>query len=436
MKLWPFGRKAPTRKSLGMVGDVTPGGILDYALGEYGRMSSREAMRLYRRSSAVAISVDTIADEIQSIRPVLEMPDGTFEQEHEVLEFLRRPNAHETYEQFIGQLARHWLLTHDAFLLYVGNVESSPAELYAVKPQVVTLTESSDEYASSIFVTEGMGASIYPREIARGRARYLSGRLREVVHIRGFSSRTEQTYSDSPLEAAALDARQQILGREHNLALLRNGARLSLVVVFKDVVGADEEEARKNAVQAQLGGAQNAGKVAVMSAEDGDYDMKEVGQSNKDMDFAQLQDMANQAVYQRYKIPLPLVSEKASTFNNMEQAVFHLYDRAVLPNANTLFSGLSRSLLPRYRLDPSRLRITYNPESIPALMTRRLEELERRRKIGVESINEGRSLLGREPIENGDGVYLPANMVEVGRDIFTIDNDRTPEDLAEEIVDG
>jgi len=433
MRLWPFGRKEPARKSLSMVGDVTPGSFLSYALGEHGRMSSREAMRLYRKSSAVAISVDTIADEMQSIRPVLEMQDGTFEDGHEALAFLRQPNVHETYEQFMGQLARHWLLTHDAFLLYIGNVDRSPAELYAIKPQSVTLSESADDYSGSIFVTSGVGASEYPRAVQRGRARYLSGRLREIVHIRGFSSRTAQTYSDSPLEAAALDARQQIMGREHNLALLRNGARLSLVVVFKDVAPKDEEEARKASVQAQLGGVSNAGKIAVMSAEDGEYDIQQIGQSNKDMDFAQLQDMANQAVYQRFKIPLPLVSDKASTFNNMEQAVYHLYDRAVLPNLNTLFSGLSRSLLPRFGLDPSRVRITYNPESIPAMMTRRLEELERRRKIGVESINESRSLLGREPIENGDGVHIPANLIEVGRDVFTIDNDRTPEEEADAI---
>ena len=53
--------------------------------------------------------------------------------------------------------------------------------------------------------------------------------------------------------------------------------------------------------------------------------------------------------------------------------------------------------------------------------------MEQRKKINVETTNELRSLLpNREPItEGGDQVYQPANLVAVGQDLFTDDNNNT-----------
>jgi hypothetical protein len=117
----------------------------------------------------------------------------------------------------------------------------------------------------------------------------------------------------------------------------------------------------------------------------------------------------------------------------MQMAVEQLYDFAVLPNANTIFAGLSRFLLPRFGLDIDKNFITYNPDSITALMDRRLKQLEQRRKMNLETTNELRAGLGREPIENGDVLYQPANLQPIGEDLFTIDND--PDEKARKLME-
>ena len=56
-------------------------------------------------------------------------------------------------------------------------------------------------------------------------------------------------------------------------------------------------------------------------------------------------------------------------------------------------------------------------------MERRLTELVKRKGLGVESDNEIRALLGREPMEGGNVIYKDASQIPAGSDVFTDDND-------------
>lgn len=416
--------------------DLAEGSYTEFILAGQGRITPRKAADFYQSASAVAIAVDTIADEIEQIRPVLRFADGRFENSHEVLDLLNMPNPDETYAEFVGALARYWLLSHDAYMQAVGNVNSTrgPAELYAVAPQLIHARDSRTRFPQGYSVTEGEAVGTYRRDQdGNGRARYIDGNLKELYHVRGFTSRPLTPYSDSPLEAAALEARQTILGRHHNLRLLENGARLSLIAVFKDSLTEDEYSQRKQRLNEQLAGSQNAGRIAVVNSED--FELQEVGINNRDMDFSNLDMIATRAIFNRYKIPLPLVLPDATTFNNMENATFHLYDFAVIPCFQRLARGLSRFLLPRYGLDPTQVEITYNPETIPALMTRRLSELERRRQINVETLNEYRQQLpNRDPVEGGDVVLQPINVAPVAN-LAEPEDSMTAEDVARMLVE-
>jgi hypothetical protein len=113
-----------------------------------------------------------------------------------------------------------------------------------------------------------------------------------------------------------------------------------------------------------------------------------------------------------------MITTDASSFNNLSTAVEMLYDFAVLPHADKQFSGLSRFLLPRFKIKLSDARITYNPDSVKALKERRLEELLKRKTIGIETTNELREAIpNREPVEGGDVIYQNATLVPMGTDI-------------------
>lgn len=426
MKLWGWWEKSdpmPTEKKSGGSVEIPiqRGSLLDMIYGN-GRMTATAAMNYYQSCSSVAIAVDMIADEIEHIQPVIQGASGKYTADHDLLRLLRSPNGFDNWSGFIGATARHYLLTRECFFYGGGAVTRPPLEMFAVKPQVISAIENAaDGYPQSFMVTSTRASGSYTRTERARKVNYFDGGLRELFRVHGFSSRTDETRADSPLEAVALEARQQIKGRVHNLSLLENGGRLSLIVQFKDSLGEDEHLARRNAINNSLAGANNAGRIAVVSS--ADMEIHEAGTTNKDMDYAILDEVARQALFLRYKIPLPLVSNDASTDNNMEHAVYHLYDRAVLPLVQVLFDGLGRFLLPRYGLEPAKFKITFNPEEITALQERRIAMLLERKKLGVETINETRAMLpNREPIEGGDTLYQAATQVPVGTDLYTDDN--------------
>lgn len=409
---------------------IQEGSFFEFAFSGSGSISNQMAMQFYRTTSAIATSVDKIASRVEQIKPIVkEVGNNKIINDHPVLALLKKPNLHETYQKFMGKMARHYLLTHDCHVMMAGNVNYPPLELYAVKPQNIFPTLGANYYPSSYMVSVGSGRGTYSFEEVNRSARYFDGQLKELYHIMGFSSRADEISADSPLEAAALEAKQLIKGKYHNVSLLDNGGRLSLIVAFKDADGMDDDEhrQRKLRLQEDLGGAGNAGKMAVISAEE--VEIKEIGVSNKDMDFIDLENMASKAIYMRYEIPLPLISTQATTYNNYEQAILDLYENTVLPTADIIFSGLTRAIMPRF--DNEDLYITYDQESIKVLMRQMLKELESRRNINIETINELRAFLPhKESIPGGSVLYQNASQVPIGTDLFTED-ELTPEQLAE-----
>lgn len=378
------------------------------------------ALNLYDQSSAVSIPVNKIGDPFASLEPVLKIGD-TIEEDHPVLDLLRRPSPFMTGELFLEALGKNFLVTGEAGIIATGIVNRPPLELFAISPANVSPNEGPGGIPNSYNITGSTAAGVYRYQSINGAARYIDGTMREFKQIRTFNtSNNSLLRGQSPLVSASREVRQHILGNTHNVSLLENGGRVSLVFHFEQDMNDDDFEEVKRRVRAQYGGSRQAGQIGVTAG--GKLDIKEAGINNKDMDFANLQRMARDAVALQYKVPLPLLSTDAATFNNYREAKLALYDDAVLPLADRIFAGLSDFLLPRFGVDPSKARITYDMDSITALATRRNEELKLRRDLNLESTNELRALLGREAADNGDQILIPANMVPLATDAFTDDN--------------
>jgi len=408
---WPsFSKSAQTppveKKSYTPI-DIEAGSIAYYALsGE--NIGPQAAFRMYQSSSAVGTAVDMIGDSIKQITPVV-MIDGEIFTEHEILDFLMKPNDFQTWGTFSERLAKNFLITGNTDFTAVGNINRPPLEVYSVKATLVSPQQAVDLYPRSFNVATGVGRGNYLRNTieTRNTARFLDGGLKEFWRIMAYNSEATELAGDSLLRAIALDVKQQIKGRVHNLSVLDRGGRLSMVATFKDTMTAEQHTERRELIADQLSGADNAGKIAVLSS--ADMSLEEFGVTNKDMDYAELDRVSSLAVFMRYKIPLPLVTVTASTFNNYTTAIEALYDFAVLPTLDFLLSGLTRAIVPRFGHDPAKVKITYDPDGITALMDRRLKQLKERKEIGVETVDELRSLLpNRAEVEGGDVVLIKA----------------------------
>ncbi len=415
MAFWNKKKEKRKNEVKSMVLGTTPslGSFLIFGTGTAATATS--ALALYDLSTAVSIPVNRIVTAIVDMKMVIELADGTIEADAPILDLLRSPSPYYTKSLFIEMIAKNYLITGEYEVIALGSLNSPPRELQPISPKNVNIVQGNGGLVSSITVDDITLPGSYKPLIKDNNVRYIRDSLSELHITRNFNTRNNSLLrGQSLLVSASKQVSQNILGARHNVSLLEHGGTVSLAFHFKQDMSDEDFETTKQNIRANYGGPDNAGKIGVTSG-NGDLQIKEMGTTAKDMDFANLQKMANQAVANQYGFPLALLDTDANTFNNYSAAKEALYDDAALPFAKIIFEGLSNFLLPRFGQDPKKMKIVPDIDSIPALAMRRNTELKIRKEIGVESTNELRDFLpNRDDIENGDQVLIPANMVPIG----------------------
>ena len=385
--------------------------------GQSGGQTAVSALKLYRDSTAVSIPINKIAAAFASISPVIKIGDETIKS-HPVLDLIGQPSPYFTRELFFKAMAIDYLVTDETEIVAVGNVNRPPLQMQTISPSNITIPEGLNGYPANIQVTgTTLTGTFIPKQSGK-RLRYLADNLKEIKQIRGFSTKNNsQLRGESLLVSASKEVNQHIAGNGHNLSLLEKGGKLYIHFHLKDDLNDDDFATAKEKILSNYRGS-NSSKVAVTSGDD--MEIKEMGVNNRDMDFATLQKMAKEAVALQYNVPLPLVTVEASTLDNYKTAVVALYDDAVLPLADTLFSGLTDLLVPRFGLDPAKVKITYDAKSITALVDRELNQLKLRREINIETTDElRREGLGKDEISGGDVIYQQSSLIPLGEDLLS-----------------
>lgn len=388
--------------------------------------SATSALQLYNDSSAVSIPINKVADPFSALEPVLRTGDD-IERDHPLLDLIRNPSPYYTQGLFLEMIGKDYLITNESHIVAIGAINRPPLELQPISPGNVNINEGAGGVPGTIQISGTTLTGSYAPDNRKRQVRYFNGGLRELYYIRGYSTKHNSLLrGQSLLLSASNEVRQHVLGGRHNVSLLEKGGRVSLAFHFEEDLDPDNFQATVQAINDKYAGAENAGTIGVTSG--GKMSVEQLGTSNLDMDFAELQKQAKIAVALQYKVPLPLITVDSQTFNNYANANLALYDDAVLPLADRIFEGLSYFLLPRYGIDPAKTQITYDIDRITALAVRRNEELKLRKDLGAESINEIRGAMGKEPAEGADSIYIPANLIPIGRDIYTEDQPKVVRD--------
>ena len=375
-------------------------------------ISDREAMRLYRSTSVVSSPINLVADSFATVIPVMIDPSGEIHKEHPALDILKNPSAFESKMSFLQALGRHYLITADAHYVMNGLVGGPPRVLIPLNPVDVDVEAAPDGYPWRYTVTGAKGGGMYMRDTKGFEVSFLAGGLRQLGHIRGYSIQTngECTEGQSPLMQVSPEARQHIASLSFNLNALENGGSLSLVFTLKGDPAPDVFDAASDELKAKYAGTKNAGQVAVISGDD--VGVKEFGAALKDMQYEALTNSSRDSVATAYKVPLTLVNQDASAFNNQDAAQENLWLHAVMPLADVIFGNFSQTILPRFKnLDG--WRYWFDEDAVPALAAAKSRVFESRVKAGVETLDELREMIGREKTPGGAEILRPASMVPI-----------------------
>jgi len=384
-------------------------GFFDF-LGSQGffELQSFLAIRYYLAAAPVASAVDKIAEPFAEIMPRVYDTKAKEFVDHEVIELLKKPNPEDSLESFQIKLAAWYLINGEVFVNATGIVDRPPLELFVFPSSVTSLAEDQEGFLGSIQFGRLNNQEVY-KQAARnlgGRFRYYSqNELGEAWQIKNFNPKNSLR-GGSKLQSVMPEIEQYIESSTHNLSMLKRGARPSGVFSSKEVLPDDQFERLKEQIDNWYSGSANAGRPILIDGGDG-VQYTEALVNNRDMDFFQLKVNVTEMVYSRMDVPLALISTKSMTLDNLKVAKISLYDDAVIPLANRVFGELTQMLLPRYK-NSENLIITYDDASIPALEGRRMENAKARKDVGVNTVNELRSIIGDQAIENGDELVKPA----------------------------
>lgn len=363
-------------------------------------INASNAYTMYSNCAQLAIAVDLLAEDIADIE-VVEKDGGTFKEPSEIANFLNElPN----YTDLISGMSRDFLLTGNAFIEFVGNTNIEPIEI--IKPDTRDVTFNS---RTSILVQDFRGNRTYNLDED---GRWMSdGGFSELAHIKTHvvHNREGSDLGISRLEAINDDIVFLILINMHNSSFLENGARMEGILTLLGEISEDKMNIISKMFKRAFSGVNNAGKFPVLRGTDAKW--IPLNATNRDMDFPELSIKARNNVFNRYKIPLPVVSPENLTFNNLQFSIIYYYENAVLPEFNkmlTIFNPL------KFRFGEFG-KLTFDPTEIQSIRSRRFEEMKSANGSGSLTINEVRQVGSYPDIEGGEQLLLPANLVPVAQ---------------------
>lgn len=392
---WPFSRKMETKEHPNGAAFMIGGGE-SWARSDRNKQYIHEG---YQLNVIVYRAVQEVVKAAASIKIELFNDSGELVETHPAIDLIKMPAPQMTWDAWLTEMLVNRMLLGEMAAVS-ANETGPPVELWPLNP-------------IHIDVKPGAGGlpSAYVHEINRSKKTFPVDPRDGASQMMFSKTYNPSNYwrGQSPLMASALAGDTHNAGMRWNYSLLNNSARPSGLIRFKQgYPGGETIQRMREYFKARMQGANNAGEIPMLSD---DAEWVQLSQSARDMDFLKTMQETAKYVASALGVPLPLIDNDASTFNNLEQAKERLYTDTVIPILNELLAELNNWLLPRYG-DGLEFRIDL--DTIPALEGLR-ERMFNRAVVAYEkgllSLQESRVLMGYEPEPEGDmrpiGVGLP-----------------------------
>lgn len=236
-------------------------------------------------------------------------------------------------------IAAHLLLHGNAYVQCVADPDGALVELYALRPDRVTVEADARGWPVAYRYRVGASDSVLTAEDGAGRT--------QVIHLRGFHP-LDDHYGLGCLGAARDAVAVHNAATRWNRSLLENAARPSGALVYDpgegETMAADQFERLRDELEVAFSGATNAGRPMVL---DGGLSWQPLSLSPAEMDFVALKGTAAREIALAFGVPpLMLGLPGDNTYANYAEANRSLWRLSVLPLATRIFTGLAQGVEP------------------------------------------------------------------------------------------
>jgi HK97 family phage portal protein len=287
-------------------------------------------------------------------------------------------------------VATQLLLHGNAFVQVLQDAEAMPAELFALRPERVSVEADAAGWPVAYAYKIGAAASRIAARDGLGRP--------GVVHLKA-AHPLDDHYGLGCLGAAAGAVAVHNAASKWNKALLDNAARPSGALVYDPGDGAglsgEQFERLRAEMEAQFSGTHNAGRPMLL---EGGLKWQAMSLTPADMDFVGLKAAAAREIALAFGVPpLLLGLPSDATYANFREANRSLWRQTVLPMADRILRGLSDGLASWW---PG-LRLQVDVDQISALSSDRERLWRQVNAADFLTDAEKREMLGFGPVPEG-----------------------------------
>ena len=382
---WPFSRKIEVKENPVGAAFMVPGGQA------WQRPSNRKAFieEGYQLNVIVYRAVTELTRAFADLEIEVVQQNGDIIEDHPALALLKKPNPTQGYDVWIKEAFTHFMLLGEMAVARYPE-KSTPVELWNISPLYIEVQPGRGGMTAGYVYDQNGVKRSFPAEYPSGKCQmFFHKMINPLDYWRG----------QSPLVAAGLAADTHNAGLRWNYSLLKNSARPSGLIKLGEGAGGEVVARLKEWFKAAFQGERNAGEIPVLPA---GAEWQAMDTSPRDMDFLNTQKEAAKLIAQAFGIPLPLVDNDASTFNNLEQAKERFYSDTVLPIFREFLSQFGSWLLPMYG---EGLSFQVNEDKVTALegaRTRLFERMLKAVQAGVLTVDEAREAIGYDEMDVSD----------------------------------
>ncbi len=237
----------------------------------------------------------------------------------------------------LENVATYLLLHGNAYVQLLQDAEGLPAELFALRPERVTVEADGAGWPAAYCYKVGETRSRIAARDGLGRP--------GMVHIRA-AHPLDEHYGMGCLGAAAGAVAVHNAAAKWNKALLDNAARPSGALVYEPGDGAalsgEQYERLRAEMEAHFSGTDNAGRPLLL---EGGLKWQAMSLTPADMDFIGLKAGAAREIALAFGVPPLLLGLPSDvTYANYREANRALWRQTVLPMADRILRGLSDGL--------------------------------------------------------------------------------------------
>ncbi len=242
----------------------------------------------------------------------------------------------------VETMAMQLLLHGNAFVQVLTGPDGPPRELFALRPERVTIETDARGWPASFLYRAGDAVTRLPAEDAQGRL--------AVIHVKMVHP-LDDHYGLGCLGAAAGAIAIHNAATRWNKALLDNAARPSGALVYEPgeagaVLAQEQFDRLRAELDSSFSGAGNAGRPMLL---EGGLKWQALSMTPADMDFVGLKAAAAREIALAFGVPPMLLGLPGdAAYANYREANKALWRLGILPIAQVILDGLAQGLRPHF----------------------------------------------------------------------------------------